>query len=90
MDIYKIFTPEELLSSLNKAAVQIDKERKQLSDISRLREELKSNEALIKKEFLNNLVHGSVDTNSIMQKCNELGINLISRYYKDYFYLIIK
>ena len=80
--LLKPFTPDELLSSLNKAAAQIDKERKQLSDISRLREELKSNEALIKKEFLNNLVHGSVDTNDIMQKCNELGINLISRYYK--------
>ena len=43
-------TPEELLSSLNKTAAQIDKERKQLSDISRLRDELKSSEALIKKE----------------------------------------
>ncbi len=80
--LLKPFTPEELLNSLNKTATQIDKERKQLSDISRLREELKSNEALIKKEFLNNLVHGSVETNTIMQKCNELGINLISRYYK--------
>ncbi len=80
--LLKPFTPEELLNSLNKTGTQIDKERKQLSDISRLREELKSNEALIKKEFLNNLVHGSVETNTIMQKCNELGINLISRYYK--------
>ena len=80
--LLKPFTPEELLTSLNKAAAEIDKERKQLSDITRLRQELKSNEALIKKEFLNNLVHGSIDTNTIMQKSNELGINLISRYYK--------
>lgn len=80
--LLKPFTPDELLTSLNKTAAQIDKERKQLSDISRLREELKSNEALIKKEFLNNLVHGSADTNIVMQKCSELGINLISRYYK--------
>ena len=72
--LLKPFTPEELLSSLNKTAAQIDKERKQLSDISRLREELKSNEALIKKEFLSNLVHGSADTNTIMQKSGELGI----------------
>lgn len=80
--LLKPFTPDELLASLNKTAAQIDKERKQLSDISKLREELKSNEALIKKEFLNNLIHGSADTNTIMQKSSELGINLISRYYK--------
>ena len=80
--LLKPFTPDELITSLNKTAAQIDKERKQLSDISRLREELKSNETLIKKEFLNNLVHGSADTNTVMQKCSELGINLISRYYK--------
>ncbi|MBQ4497722.1 MAG: response regulator [Spirochaetaceae bacterium] len=80
--LLKPFTPEELLASLKKTAAQIDKERKQLSDISKLREELKSNETLIKKEFLNNLVHGSADTNTVMQKCAELGISLISRYYK--------
>ncbi|MCR4580147.1 MAG: response regulator [Treponema sp.] len=80
--LLKPFTPQELLDSLNKTAAQIDKERKQLSDISKLKAELKSNEVLLKKEFLNNLVHGSADTNTIMQKCSELGINLISRYYK--------
>ena len=80
--LLKPFTPDELLASLNKTAVQIDKERKQLSDISRLREELKSNEALLKKEFLNNLVHGSEEMSAVLQKSSELGLNLISRYYK--------
>ena len=80
--LLKPFTPEELLASLNKAAQQIDKERKQLSDISRLRDELKSSEALIKKEFLNNLVHGSEEMSTAIQKSSELGLNLISRYYK--------
>ena len=80
--LLKPFTPDELLASLNKTAVQIDKERKQLSDISRLREELKSNEALLKKEFLNNLVHGSEEMSAVIQKSAELGLNLISRYYK--------
>ena len=47
-----------------------------------MKEELKSSTALIKKEFLNNLVHGAADTNTVMQKCAELGISLISRYYK--------
>ncbi len=80
--LLKPFTPDELLASLKKIAAQIDKERKQLSDISKLREELKSSEALIKKDFLNNLVHGSADTDTVMQKCSQLGISLISRYYK--------
>ena len=80
--LLKPFTPEELLASLNKAAQQIDKERKQLSDISRLRDELKSSETLIKKEFLNNLVHGSEEMSTALQKSSELGLNLISRYYK--------
>ena len=80
--LLKPFTPDELLASLNKTASQIDKERKQLSDISRLREELKSSETLIKKEFLNNLVHGSEEMSTVIQKSSELGINLISRYYK--------
>ena len=80
--LLKPFTPEELITSLNKTAAQSDKERKQLSDISKMKEELKSKEALIKKDFLNNLVHGEADTNNLMQKCSELGINLISRYYK--------
>ena len=80
--LLKPFTPDELLSSLNKTAAQIDKERKQLSDISRLREELKSSEALIKKDFLNNLVHGSEEMSTVIKKSSELGLNLISRYYK--------
>ena len=80
--LLKPFTPDELLASLNKTAAQIDKERKQLSDISKLKEELKSSETLIKKEFLNNLVHGSEDMNTVIQKSSELGLNLISRFYK--------
>ncbi|MBR0496761.1 MAG: response regulator [Treponema sp.] len=80
--LLKPFTPDELLKSLQKTAVQIDKERKQLSDISRLKEELKSTEALKKKEFLNNLVHGSEDMSDVMQESQELGLNLISRFYK--------
>src|SRR5574344_226990 len=56
--ILKPFTSEEIESALKKAAGAIDKERKQLSDISILKEELKSQEKLIRKEFLNNIVHG--------------------------------
>ena len=80
--ILKPFTSEEIESALKKAAGAIDKERKQLSDISILKEELKSQEKLIRKEFLNNIVHGSGDMASAMSKSQELGIDLLSRYYK--------
>jgi len=80
--ILKPFTCDDILSSLKKTANVIDKERKQLSDISKMKEELKSQEKLIQKEFLTNLIHGSVDMTNLMQKCQEMGINLISRYYK--------
>ncbi len=80
--LLKPFTPAELLKSLNKAAGQIDKERKQLSDITKLKEELKSSETLKKKEFLSNLVHGAENMADVMQKSQELGLNLISRFYK--------
>lgn len=80
--ILKPFTSEEIETALKKAAGNIDKERKQLSDISRLKEELKSQEKLIQKEFLNDIVHGSGDMTLAMSKSQELGIDLISRYYK--------
>ncbi len=80
--LLKPFTSEEVINALKKAALQIDKERKQLSDISRMKEELKSSEKLIQKEFLNNLVHQSVNMSTAVQKSQELGIDLISRYYK--------
>ena len=58
--ILKPFTSEEIESALKKAAGAIDKERKQLSDISILKEELKSQEKLIRKEFLNNITNDTI------------------------------
>ncbi|MCQ2591948.1 MAG: response regulator [Treponema sp.] len=80
--LLKPFTSEEVIASLQKAAKIIDKERTQLSDISKMKEELKSRDTFLKKEFLNNLVHGEIDFSTMMQKSQELGINLLSRYYK--------
>lgn len=80
--LLKPFISDEVLTALKKAATQIDKERAQLSNISKMKEDLKSRDVLLKKEFLNNLIHASTDMSNIMQKCNELGIDLLSRYYK--------
>ena len=80
--LLKPFTSEEVIESLKKTAAQIDRERTQLSDINKMKDELKSQEKLLQKEFLINLVHGSVDSTNILQKCQELGIDLFSRFYK--------
>ncbi len=80
--LLKPFTSEEVIVSLKKIAGQIDRERTQLSDISRMKEELKTHEKLVQKEFLNNLVHGSADMTNLMAKCQEVGIDLLSRCYK--------
>lgn len=50
--ILKPFTSEEIVMALKKAAEHIDAERKQLSDISRMKEELKSKKNLFRKIFL--------------------------------------
>ncbi len=80
--LLKPFTAEEIIASLRKAAMQIDKERKQLSDMTEMKEALKTKERLVQKEFLSDLVHGVMDMSVVMQKSQELNIDLIARYYK--------
>ena len=80
--LLKPFTSEDVITSLKKISAEIDRERTQLSDITRMKEELKTHEKLAQKEFLNNLVHGVADMSNLMSKCQELGINLLSRCYK--------
>lgn len=80
--ILKPFTHEELLKSLNKVAESLDKEKKQYSDINRMKAELESNTILVRNKFLADLVSGSLDSLEIMQKAEDLKLNFISRFYK--------
>jgi len=80
--LLKPFTSEEVVSALQKAAAQIDKERSQLFDINKMKAELISRDKQLQKDFLMNLVSGTEDLQNIMQKSQELRIDLLSRYYK--------
>ncbi|MBP5328369.1 MAG: response regulator [Spirochaetaceae bacterium] len=80
--LLKPFTAEDVLASMRKATMQIDKERKQLSAMTEMKEALKTKERLVQKEFLSDLVHGISDMSSVMQKSQELQLDLIARYYK--------
>lgn len=80
--LLKPFTLDEVLKTLNKVKEHIDKERNQISNINKMKEELKSRDKLLQNEFLTNLVKGNIAPEEIRIKCQELKINLISRYYK--------
>ena len=80
--ILKPFTHDDLLKSLNKVAANLDKEKKQLSDMTQLREELESNSTLMRNKFLSDLVFGNIDHAEAMQKASTLNLDFISRYYK--------
>jgi len=80
--ILKPFTSEVLLKSLKKVSDRLDVERKQIKDISDMRTELENNAQLIKNRFLTEVVLGSAESSSVLQKATELNIDLIGRYYK--------
>lgn len=80
--ILKPFTHEDLIKSLTKVAANLDKEKKQLSDMTQLREELESNSTLMRNKFLSDLVLGNIDHAEAMQKSSSLNLDFISRYYK--------
>lgn len=80
--ILKPFTHEDILKSLNKVAADLDKEKKHLSDISQLREELESNSMLLKNKFLTDLMLGNCDYSEAMQKASSMNLDFLAHYYK--------
>jgi two-component system response regulator YesN len=80
--ILKPFTHDDLIKSLTKVAADLDKEKKQLSDMTQLREELESNSTLMKNKFLSDLVLGNIEHSEAMQKASSLNLVFIARYYK--------
>lgn len=80
--ILKPFTADEVIKSLKKVCNQLDKERSELSNISKMEEELKSKNKLIQKEFFNELIHGNFDKKSIEEKSNALEIDLQANYFR--------
>ncbi len=79
--ILKPFTSEEILNALQKTAAVLDQEKKQVSDISNIKNELESNATLMKKKLLTDIVMGTVSGIDAVQKTAEMDINLISRFY---------
>ena len=80
--ILKPFTPEELEAALEKAADNIEEERRQLNDMSRLKEELESTVQLAKNKFLTDIVLGTADFSSVMDEVAAFKIQLAADFYK--------
>ncbi len=79
--ILKPFTSEDLLASMNRIAVALDAQKKQVIDIERLKAELESQSVLIKEKLLTDIVMGVLPSADAVQQAAELQINLIARYY---------
>ena len=80
--LLKPFTHEQILESLNKAARNLDEEKKHDQDLTRLKNELVSSQYLLRNKFLTDLVLGTMDTAKVMEQSISLDIPLASRLYK--------
>ncbi|MCH5290288.1 MAG: response regulator [Treponema sp.] len=80
--ILKPVTSDGLLASLRRVAAELDKERKQVSDISHLREELESNSVLVRNKFLTELVLGSTESSLVLQQAETLQLDMFARCYR--------
>ena len=79
--ILKPFTLDEILRCLNRVAEKLDLERRQFTDISRMKAELESNIVLAREKLCSDIVLGALDTHTAIQKAEALGINLVARFY---------
>ena len=80
--LLKPFTANEVIESLKKVSLQIDRERAQLSDITKMKQELESKNKIIQKEFLIDLIHGTINPNEIEEKAKHNGINISAALYR--------
>lgn len=80
--LLKPFTANEVIESLKKVSIQIDRERTQLSDITKMKQELESKNKIIQKEFLIDLIHGTINSDEIEEKARQNGIEISASLYR--------
>lgn len=79
--ILKPFTLDEMLACLAKVASELDKQKQQFTDIERMKSELESNFMLSREKLLSDIVLGTIDSGTAVQKASDFNINLVARYY---------
>jgi two-component system, response regulator YesN len=79
--ILKPFTLDEMIACLIKVADELDKQKQQFTDIARMKRELESNFILSREKLLSDIVLGTIDSSTAIQKAADFNINLVARCY---------
>jgi len=74
--LLKPVSSAEMMKSLEKAADQIEEEKKRLTRIENLKMKVQSNEELVREKWLCDLVTGQADAVNVIETAQELGIDL--------------
>lgn len=79
--LLKPVTSEDLLETLYKVELQIEKEKKERENAERIKRQLAQNTPLLRDRFLNELLLGLIPPVEVIERCASLNINIISKYY---------
>ncbi|WP_449620730.1 response regulator transcription factor [Robertmurraya sp. Marseille-Q9965] len=77
----KPISPTELLQTLHKVSMLIDKETKEKEILNEIENRAKKHALLTREAFLIDLCEGHYVVSDAIRKASDFGINLISRYY---------
>ncbi|HEX2926692.1 MAG TPA: response regulator, partial [Ruminiclostridium sp.] len=79
--LLKPATSEDLFESLKKVAAQIENEKKERENAEKVKKLLAQNTPLFRDKFLNELLLGMISPVEVIDNCDSLNINIISKYY---------
>jgi two-component system response regulator YesN len=79
--LLKPVTVQKLQTTLQKLAVQLDRERKEQENLKKLQEQMEDNRALLRERLLLQLVVGAVTPADAVEKGQMVGLDLIARHY---------
>jgi len=79
--LLKPVTVQNLHHTLQKIALQLDREAKEQENLKKLQEQIEENRATLQERFLLKLVVGAVSSTEAIEKGQALGMDLIARCY---------
>src|SRR5687768_1715286 len=79
--LLKPVTAQKLQHVLQNLTTQLDKERNEQDNLMKLQGQVEENRAMLRERLLFKLVMGAISPTEAMEKGQELGLDLIARYY---------
>jgi two-component system response regulator YesN len=79
--LLKPVTVQDMHALLKKIVVQLDREKAEQAKLRKLQEQIEENQAVLRERFLLKLIVGAVSSTEAVEKSQELGLDLIARYY---------